>query len=185
MSTICELPVQKHPFVRFSLKFTKHDRPLLTQSEPNKLEQLELALEHHRVTRDIFVFCCYTGLAYSDVKILSDNHVLRGIDGEYWIYSKRAKSGQLLKIPLLDKAMVILERYTDPDCTPDRLLLPVYCNQKLNEYLKEIRVISGINKKLIFHTSRHTFATTVTLANGVPIETVAISVRIVPVISVG
>ena len=165
--------VEKHPFVRFSLKFTKHDRPFLTQQELEKLEQLELALENHQVTRDIFVFCCYTGLAYSDVKSLTDNHVVRGIDGEYWIYSKRAKSGQLLKIPLLDKAMAILDRYKDPDCVPGQLLLPVYCNQKLNEYLKEIRVISGINKKLTFHSSRHTFATTVTLANGVPIETVS------------
>lgn len=138
-----------------------------------KLEQLELNLEHHRVTRDIFVFCCYTGLAYSDVKNLSEKHIVRGIDGEYWIFSKRTKSGQLLKIPLLDKAIVILDRYKDPEGTPERLLLPVYCNQKVNEYLKEIRAVSGINKKLTFHSSRHTFATTITLANGVPIETVS------------
>ena len=165
--------VEKHPFIRFSLKFTKHDRPFLTQPELEKLEQLELNLDHHQITRDIFIFCCYTGLAYSDVKNLTENHIVRGIDGEYWIFSKRTKSGQLLKIPLLDKAIVILDRYKDPKGTPDRLLLPVYCNQKVNEYLKEIRAISGINKKLTFHSSRHTFATTVTLSNGVPIETVS------------
>lgn len=136
-------------------------------------EQLNLDLEHHRVTRDIFVFCCYTGLAYSDVKNLTADHIVRGIDEEYWIFSKRAKSGQLLKIPLLDKAMAILDRYKDPDSKPDQLVLPVYCKQKLNDYLKEIRGISGINKKLTFHSSRHTFATTVTLTNGVPIETVS------------
>ena len=165
--------VEKHPFIRFSLKFTKHDRPFLTQSELDKLEQLELNSEHHRVTRDIFIFCCYTGLAYSDVKNLTEGHIVRGIDGEYWIYSKRAKSGQLLKIPILDKAMTILDRYKDPEGKPNEPALPVYCNQYLNEYLKEIRAISGINKKLTFHSSRHTFATTVTLANGVPIETVS------------
>ena len=165
--------VEKHPFIRFSLKFTKHDRPFLTQEELEKLEQQELDLEHHRITRDIFVFCCYTGLAYSDVKNLTERHIVRGIDGEYWIFSKRAKSGQLLKIPLLEKAMAILDKYKNPEPERDQLLLPVYCNQYLNEYLKEIRAISGINKKLTFHSSRHTFATTVTLSNGVPLETVS------------
>ncbi len=162
----------KHPFITFSLKFTKHDRPFLTQPGLDKLEQLDIGLEHHRVTRDIFVFCCYTGLAYSDVKSLTNSHVVRGIDGEYWIYLKRTKSRQLLKILLHDKALVILDRHKDPEYLPGQLLLQVYCNQKLNEYLKETRTIPGI-KKLTFHSSRHTFATTLTLSNGVPIETVS------------
>lgn len=165
--------VDKHPFVRFSLKFTKHDRPFLTQDELDKLEHLELQDEHLRITRDIFIFCCYTGLAYADVKNLTENQIVQGIDREYWIYSRRAKSGQLLKIPLLDKAMAILETYKVSNPKPDQPVLPVYCNQKINEYLKEIRSIYGTRKKLTFHSSRHTFATTVTLANGVPIETVS------------
>ena len=165
--------IEKDPFVRFSLKFTKHQRAFLSQTELEVLESGQLSNEMHRKTRDVFVFACYTGLSYIDVKLLSDNHIVRGIDGDYWIFTKREKNDEALKIPLLDKAIEIIKKYDQTSENKQEYLLPVFSNQKVNKYLKEIAVILTINKKLTFHAARHTFATTVTLSNGVPIETVS------------
>lgn len=98
----------------------------------------------------------------------------RGIDGESWIYTNRKKTDTLSRIPLLPSALEIMERYYEnPQCQCDDKVLPVLSNQKVNAYLKEIADLSGITKVLTFHIARHTFATTVTLNNGVPIESVA------------
>lgn len=165
--------IEKDPFVRFSLKFTKHQRSFLSKSELEILETSHLEKETHRKTRDVFVFACYTGLSYIDVKLLSDDHIVRGIDGDYWIFTKREKNDEVVKIPLLDKALAIIKKYDQsPNHKPERLL-PIFSNQKVNKYLKEIAVILKIKKRLTFHAARHTFATTVTLSNGVPIETVS------------
>jgi integrase len=165
--------IEKDPFVRFSLKFTKHQRAYLTKDELEILESGKLLKEIHQKTRDVFVFACYTGLSYIDVKLLSDNHIVRGIDGNYWIFTKREKNDEVVKIPLLDKALDILKQYDDGFDNKEEKLLPVFSNQKINKYLKEIATILKINKNLTFHAARHTFATTVTLSNGVPIETVS------------
>jgi site-specific recombinase XerD len=165
--------VEKDPFVRFSLKFTKHQRAFLSQSELEILESGQLSKEMHQNTRDVFVFACYTGLSYIDVKLLSDEHIVRGIDGDYWIFTKREKTDEAVKIPILDKALEILKKYDKDLEVKKEKLLPVFSNQKINKYLKEIAVILNIYKKLTFHSARHTFATTVTLSNGVPIETVS------------
>lgn len=165
--------IEKDPFVRFSLKFSKHQRAFLSQSELEALECGQLSKEVHRKTRDIFVFACYTGLSYIDVKLLSDNHIVRGIDGAYWIFTKREKNDEAVKIPLLDKALEILKKYDKGIEDKQERLLPVFSNQKINEYLKEIADTLNIKKQLTFHAARHTFATTVTLSNGVPIETVS------------
>lgn len=165
--------IEKDPFVRFSLKFTKHQRAFLSQSELEVLETGLLSKEMHQKTRDVFVFACYTGLSYIDVKLLCDDHIVRGIDGDYWIFTKREKNDEAVKIPLLDKALDIIKKYDQGSKHKQKQLLPVFSNQKVNKYLKEIAVILKINKKLTFHAARHTFATTVTLSNGVPIETVS------------
>ena len=107
------------------------------------------------------------------MKLLSDDHIVRGIDGEYWIFTKREKNDEAVKIPLLDKAFDIIRKYDQGSENEQEKLLPVFSNQKVNKYLKEIAEILKINKKLTFHAARHTFATTVTLSNGVPIETVS------------
>ena len=107
------------------------------------------------------------------MKLLSDDHIVRGIDGEYWIFTKREKNDEAVKIPLLDKAFDIIRKYDQDSENKQEKLLPVFSNQKVNIYLKEIASILKINKKLTFHAARHTFATTVTLSNGVPIETVS------------
>ena len=164
--------LEKDPFIRFSLKFQKHERSFLSISELKCLEEAVFNIPKHEIARDMFVFACYTGLSYIDVKQLTKNNVARGIDGNYWIYSKREKTGETIKIPLLDKALQILEKYDKNDADNEDLL-PIYSNQKTNVSLKEIASDLKIKKKLSFHVARHTFATTITLSNGVPIETVS------------
>ncbi len=164
--------IEKDPFVRFKLKFTKHQRDYLSESELQIFEQGELKAEYHRKTRDVFVFSCYTGLSYTDVKSLTLHNIVRGIDSDYWIFTQREKTEQPVKIPLLDKALDIIKKY-DNNAQGNAKLLPVFSNQKTNIYLKEITAIFEINKNITFHSARHTFATTVTLSNGVPIETVS------------
>lgn len=164
--------IEKDPFVRFKLKFIKYQRDYLSESELEDFEKGQLKEEHHRRTRDIFVFSCYTGLSYIDVRSLTHNQIVRGIDGDYWIFAQRKKTEQPVKIPLLDKALDIIKKY-DNDAESNSKLLPVYSNQKINAYLKEITALFEINKNITFHSARHTFATTVTLSNGVPIETVS------------
>jgi site-specific recombinase XerD len=124
--------------------------------------------------KDIFLFSCFTGLAYSDVKKLSKNDVVIGIDGHKWIKIKRSKTDTRSSIPILPTASDILEKYEQhPEVLDQGKLLPVLSNQKMNAYLKEIADVCAISKNLTFHLARHTFATTVTLSNGVPIESVS------------
>ncbi|KKX49192.1 site-specific integrase [Sphingobacterium sp. IITKGP-BTPF85] len=126
------------------------------------------------LVKDIFLFACFTGLAYIDVKQLTSHNIIKGIDGQLWISTHRQKTDTASKIPLLDTAKEILEKYADhPKSNHEDVLLPILTNQKMNAYLKEIADLCGINKVLTFHCARHTFATTITLSNGVPIESVS------------
>lgn len=122
----------------------------------------------------MFIFSCYTGLAYSDVEKLSKSDITMGIDGSKWIRMNRTKTGTRSSIPLLPVAEQILDRYADhPQVMDTDRLIPVFSNQKSNAFLKEIAMMCGITKPLTTHLARHTFATTITLTNGVPIETVS------------
>lgn len=164
--------VEKDPFSKFSLRFTKVERDFLDMNEIEKLINFQsdrVALEK---TRDVFVFACYTGLSWIDVRNLSCDNIVEGIDGYKWIYTAREKTDVTVKIPILPKAQEILDRYTK-QMLHTGLMLPVYSNQKTNKYIKEIAEKLSLRKKLTFHVARHTFATTVTLSNGVPIETVS------------
>ncbi|WP_317045180.1 site-specific integrase [Jejuia pallidilutea] len=165
--------IDKNPFFRFKLKFNKHEKEFLSKRELELLERTNIQDKGHQIVRDIFVFSCYTGLSYIDVKMLRESNIVKGIDGNYWLYTQREKNGQSVKIPLLDNAWNILKKYSPHPEKSNGLLLPVYSNQKINAYLKGIAGAVGISKKLTFHSARHTFATTVTLSNGVPIETVS------------
>lgn len=134
----------------------------------------QLATERLTQVRDIFLFCCFTGLAYVDVKNLRKIDVVTGRDGEQWIAIKRQKTDTPSRIPLLPTASAILKKYEHHrTCLNTRMMLPVMSNQKTNSYLKEIADFCGIQKLLTFHIARHTFATNVTLLNGVPIESVS------------
>ena len=165
--------LDKDPFMNYKIKIREVNRPFLLQDELDKIIKKDIANNRLRVVRDIFVFCCYTGLAYIDVQQLRQRDIVIGIDEGKWIHTERVKTKSAIRIPLLDPALKIIERYKEhPQCENDGGLLPVLSNQKMNDYVKEITALCGIEKEITFHTARHTFATTVTLTNGVPIETV-------------
>jgi len=166
--------LERNPFITYKMKFEKVDRDFLTKNELAAVEDKEISIERLIWVRDIFVFSCYTGLAYIDVVNLKQDNLVTGIDGEVWIDTSRQKTNTPVQMPLLPKALNILKKYESKrEYLPNGSLLPILSNQKLNSYLKEIADICGITKHLTFHTARHTFATTVTLNNGVPIETVS------------
>ena len=124
--------------------------------------------------RDVFLFCCFTGLAYVDIKKLKISEITKGVDGGLWIFTNRQKTETRSAIPLLPTATQLIKKYSDhPLCINKDMPLPVPSNQKMNGYLKEIAAMCGIDKILTSHIARHTFATTITLSNGVPIETVS------------
>ena len=164
----------KDPFANYKAKVKEVIREFLTEQEIQSLIEKEFVSERLELVRDIFVFSCFSGLAYIDVKQLSKDNIVLGIDGDKWINKNRQKTDTNSKIPLLPTAQYILDKYANhPVCVNEDKLLPIFSNQKMNAYLKEIATVCGINKELTFHIARHTFATTVTLSNGVPIETVS------------
>jgi len=166
--------MDRDPFYNYKVQFEAVEREYLTADEIEILYTKELHFDRLKVVRDMFVFSCYTGLAYSDVEKLSKSDITIGIDGKQWINIKRTKTNTRSSIPLLPIAKEILERHAyDPKVIKSERLIPVFSNQKSNAYLKEIAMLCGITKPLTTHLARHTFATTVTLTNGVPIETVS------------
>jgi site-specific recombinase XerD len=166
--------IPSNPFDNFTCSYTSPNREVLNDVELELLRRTKIENPRLNEVRDVFVFCCYTGFAYSDVYKFDRNAVTRGIDGDYWIITNRQKTGTRESVPLLPIALEIIEKYrNDKYCIDNNKLLPVNSNQRYNSYLKEIAAICNINKKITTHIARHTFATTVTLANGVPIETVS------------
>ncbi len=166
--------IEKDPFVKFKQTFNRSTREYLTEEELTAIEAKDYSIVRLQYAKDLFVFSCYTGLAYIDSFNLTPQNLTIGIDGKYWITTCRKKTDQPVRIPLLPKAIKIIEKYkTHPSVIAKGKLLPTYSNQKLNSYLKEIADFCGVKKVLTFHIARHTFATTVTLTNGVPIETVS------------
>ncbi len=166
--------LQRDPFLDFKMVKKDIPREALTESELDHVSKKIFSTQRLNLVRDLFIFSCYTGLAYIDVKNLDKNQIIQGMDGEKWLFTHRQKTNSPTRLPLLPQAMKILVKYQDhPKAEISGKVLPTPSNQKLNAYLKEIADLCGINKELTFHIARHTFATTVTLANGVPIETVS------------
>ena len=166
--------ISKNPFSNYKSKLKEVIREYLSPEEIEMMMNKKFVSNRLEIVRDIFVFSCFTGLAYIDVKQLTPNNISFGIDGDKWIFKNRQKTDTTSKIPLLPIALSIVNKYAShPICLNKNLLLPILSNQKMNAYLKEIADVCGINKELTFHIARHTFATTVTLSNGVPIETVS------------
>lgn len=164
----------RDPFINFKMSKKEVTRTFLTMDEIETIFKKEFASERVRLVRDIFLFSCFTGLAYIDVKQLRKHEILKGVDGRKWIISARQKTASPTKIPLLPLALELIEKYKEhPKCKHQGTVFPVLSNQKMNSYLKEIADVCGIHKELTYHIARHTFATTVTLSNGVPIETVS------------
>lgn len=164
----------KDPFINYKVKLRDTNRPVLLKDELDRILSLDHMEETIKCVRDIFIFSCYTGLAYADVEKLRWTHVVVGDDRQKWIHTQRTKTETSTRVPLLPPAIKIIEAYKNhPICENEGKLLPVMSNYKVNEYLRKIVDLCQINKKVTFHTARHTFATTVTLMNGVPIETVS------------
>jgi len=164
----------KNPFKKIHLHYDKYDRAYLTERELELLECIHYRNERLERVKDCFIFSCYTGLSYIDVKELTINQIVRGIDNNHWIFTKREKTNETVKIPVLPQAMTIINKYKEAiENKISKTMLPLCSNQKVNSYLKEIAKDCGISKNITFHVARHTFATTVMLSNGVPIETVS------------
>ncbi|MCX2837785.1 site-specific integrase [Salinimicrobium sp. MT39] len=165
--------ISRDPFNNWKGRLKIVDREFLTKDELQVMIEKEINNDRLSLVKDIFLFCCFTGLAYADVKKLSEKEVVVGIDGNKWIKINRTKTKTRSSIPILPTAEAILEKYSSHHDVNHKRLLPVLSNQKMNAYIKEIGDLCGINKNLTFHLARHTFATTVTLSNGVPIESVS------------
>jgi site-specific recombinase XerD len=164
----------KDPFVGISMSIKEVDRPYLTMEEIQTLIDYDSNIERLKRVRDIFIFSCYTGLAYIDVKKLKKAEVEGSEELGYWIRTRRQKTDARANIPLLDIPMDIINNYCRLDLLmPEDPILPVLSNQKVNAYLKELADVCGIHKELTFHVARHSFATSVTMTNGVPMETVS------------
>lgn len=166
--------LDKNPFANYKSKVKEVERVYLTEDEIQAIIEKEFKTERLALVRDIFLFSCFTGLAYIDVKNLTKSHISIGIDGEKWIFTHRQKTESASKIPILPVTQMIIDKYENhPQSNNQERLLPILSNQKMNAYLKEIAGVCEIEKDLTFHIARHTFATTVTLTNGVPIESVS------------
>ena len=140
----------------------------LDEEELRKIINFDTPLPRLERAKDMFLFGCFTGLSYIDIKTLVPEHFEKDSAGRIWIKKRRVKTGVLSRIPLLPIAKLILDKYKGGE-----KLLPIQDPADINKYLKDIAILCGINKRICFHTSRHTFASTVTLANNISLEVVS------------
>ena len=164
--------VSKNPFSTVKIHFDPVERDVLTKSELTALIQTDMIFDRLEKMRDVFVFACFTGLAHCDVAGLTKENIITDEAGQVWLKTHRQKTSEVVDIPLLEIPQLIIKKYQGLKELNGKLL-PTLTNSCSNLYLKEVAVRCGINKTLTFHMARHTFATTVTLSNGVPIESVA------------
>lgn len=165
--------IEKDPVMYYKGKFNEVTANFLTEEEIKNMWNKDFIGKGLNLVRDIFIFSCYTGLAYIDIYNLTKDNINIGIDGNLWIITNRQKTGTVSNIPLLPIAEQIIKKYENhPIALQANKLLPVYTNQKINEYLKTIADNCEISRKLTFHVARHTFATTITLGNNVSMESV-------------
>ncbi len=166
--------IKMDPFRDVKYRFEDVETVYLDDNDLASLINKKIDIPRIDQVRDIFLFCCFTGLAFSDVKALRKENLIKGMDGKMWIQKRRTKTKVLSNIPLLEIPQKLLDKYAEHDKVKyGQALLPVPSNQKMNAYLKEITDLCGINKNLTTHSARHTFATTVTLANHVSMESVS------------
>ncbi|RZK25512.1 MAG: site-specific integrase, partial [Flavobacterium sp.] len=166
--------IEENPFVFYKNKSKPRDKEFLTKDEMKRITEKQFTIPRLDLVRDIFVFSCFTGLSYADIKKLKKSDIRKGDDDNQWIFTTREKNDNSSNIPLLDVPLKLISKYRSrPECKIQGFVLPVLSNQKMNSYLKEIADCCGITKTITFHIARHTFATTITLSNNVPIETVS------------
>jgi site-specific recombinase XerD len=163
--------ITKNPFAKYTIQYINTDRGFLTQDEIDKMAEMKFDEIRLEQARDVFLFCCFTGIFYSDLKDLKKENVQLSPDGKLWINGRRVKTGVEYNIPLLNIPKTILKKYGKKQAKTR--LLPVESLQTYNNLLKEIAKRCGIDKRISSHLARHTFATTIALSNGVPLETVS------------
>jgi integrase len=166
---ISEGYLDRDPFILHKFKTVRKTVIFLSTEELKTLEEAVLQQKRLGTIKDLFIFCCYTGLAYNEMAHLEKRHIQVGFNNVNWIQMKREKTQRQISIPILPKAQEIIEKYS----TENNLILPTISNQKFNSYLKEIAAILGIEKRLTHHTARKTFASTILLYNDVPMEIVS------------
>ena len=163
-----------NPFAGIKFSEKKVVKDFLTIEEVNTIRTKEFGIERLDMVRDIFIFCCYTGLAFINIYNLRPEHITEDAHGRKWIHKQRQKTEVEFFVPLLEYPLQLIEKYRNhPMCRANKTVFPVYANQKMNSYLKEIADFCGIKKHLTMHTARYTFATTITLANNVKLENVS------------
>jgi integrase/recombinase XerD len=166
---VSENILDKDPFTLHKAKRVTKEIVFLSPEELNLLEHSKFSQPRLNFVKDLFIFCCYTGLPYRELMDLKESNIIKGFDGNLWIKMKRKKTSKALSVPLLPKAQALYERYSNEGSH----LFARISNQKYNSYLKEIADIVGIEKKLTTHMARRTFASTVLLYNDVPMEIVS------------
>lgn len=173
--------MRKDPFYGYKMEQDETDPTFLTYDELQAIMKKEFSIPRLELVRDIFIFACFTGLAFADVSTLCKGNIMQDNNGDWWIrkgrvkLERRRRASSISNIPLLPVPLAILKKYEDhPICIKKGCCLPVFCNQKVNSYLKEIADFCGIKKNLTTHVARHTFGTTVTLANNVPLQDVSV-----------
>ncbi|GKH15405.1 site-specific integrase [Bacteroides uniformis] len=157
-----------NPFSTYKVEREPVDIDFLDEEELRKIINFDTPLPRLERAKDMFLFGCFTGLSYIDIKTLTPEHFEKDSAGRIWIKKRRVKTGVLSRIPLLPIAKLILDKYKGGE-----KLLPIQDPADINKYLKDIAILCGINKRICFHTSRHTFASTVTLANNISLEVVS------------
>ena len=162
--------INKNPFLVYNEKLVIKDAVFLTQDELQRIENKTFGAERLNLVKDIFLFSCYTSYAPIDVENLTIKNLIKDNEGALWIKTNRSKTAIKSNVPVLPPVQRIIEKYAYLE--GDKLL-PTISNQKINEYLKEIAVLCNLDKKLTHYVARHTFATTVTLGNGISIENVS------------
>lgn len=163
--------IKADPFANYKIRLKRVDRGYLTEEELKVLRETPITSKRVAQVRDVFLFACYTGLAYIDLKLLRAENIRTSFDGNQWIMTHRHKTDTPVNVPILDIPMELIERYKG--VSKKGYILPIVSNQKMNQYLKDVAEACGIEKNITFHMARHTFATTVTLSQGVPIESVS------------
>lgn len=172
--------MRKNPFYGYKMQQDETDPTFLTYDELQTIMNKEFTIPRLALVKDIFIFASFTGLAFSDVSTLNRENLMQDNNGDWWVrkgrikLEHRRKASSISNIPLLPVPLAILKKYeNDPVCLKNGCCLPVFCNQKMNSYLKEIADFCGIKKHLTTHVARHTFGTTITLANNVPLQDVS------------
>jgi len=166
--------LRENPFLLYKFTAKPTPRTFLTYGEIVAIANKKFSIDRLKHVRDVFIFCCYTGLSYIDIRKLSQSEIGIGDDNKKWIFTKRHKTNLPVHLPILPIPLAIIKKYRNHlYCKEKATLLPIYTNQRMNSYLKEIADVCKITKRLTFHMARHSFATTIALGNGVPIETVS------------